>query len=194
MLTTSNLHRIRGDIMPDLVNKRLHSKKLNLSTKMKLITLPINIAIFAALIISLPKISIINENSPLIMLSCFIIVVTGCPIIYLSVNGIGDLIDTKNDDSIVHYSPTSLSILRSFIPQTNIETLYYLMINRLLQYDPNIEITNSDMTFPENNFDIISIKLEAKSESHHTNIIFSARLTKTTLPTTYQTINFKINN
>lgn len=68
------------------------------------------------------------------------------------------------------------------------------MINRLLQYDPNIEITNSDMKFSENNFDIVSINLEAKSESHHTNIIFSARLTKTTLPTTYQTINFKINN
>lgn len=68
------------------------------------------------------------------------------------------------------------------------------MINRLLQYDPNIEITNSYMPFTENNFDIVSIKLEAKSELHHTNIIFLARLTKTTLPTTYQTINFKINN
>ena len=180
--------------MPDLVNKRLHSNKLNLSTKMKLITLPIAVAIVVALIINLPTISTINENPPLIMFSCFIIVATGCTIIYLSVNGIGDLIDTKNDDSIVYYSPTSISRLGSFIPQTNIETLYYLMINRLLQYDPNIEITNSDMTFPENNFDIVSIKLEAKSERHHTNIIFSARLTKTTLPTTYQTINFKINN
>lgn len=194
MLTTSNLLRIRGDIMPDLVNKRLHSNKLNLSTKMKLITLPIAVAIFVALIINLQTNSTINENSPLILLSCFIIVATGSTVIYLSVNGIGDLIDIKNDDSIVYYSPTSISRLGSFIPQTNIETLYYLMINRLLKYDPNIEITNSDMTFPENNFDIVSIKLEAKSESHHTNIIFSARLTKTTLPTTYQTINFKINN
>ena len=171
--------------MPDLVNKRLHSNKLNLSTKMKLITLPIAVAIVVALIINLPTISTINENPPLVI---------GYTIIYLSVNGIGDLIDTKNNDSIVYYSPTSISRLGSFIPQTNIETLYYLMINRLLQYDPNIEITNSDMTFPENNFDIVSIKLEAKSERHHTNIIFSARLTKTTLPTTYQTINFKINN
>lgn len=194
MLTTSNLPRIRGDIMPDLVNKRLHSNKLNLSTKIKLITLPIAVAIFVALIISLPRISTINENSPLIILSCFIIVATGYTVIYLSVNGIGDLIDIKNDDSIVYYSPTSISRLGSFIPQTNAEILYYLMINRLLKYDPNIEITNSDMTFPENSFDIISINLEAKSERHHTNIIFSARLTKTTLPTTYQTINFKINN
>lgn len=180
--------------MPDLVNKRLHSNKLNLSTKMKLITLPIAIAILVALIISLPTNSTINENSPLILLSCFIIVVTGYTVIYLSVNGIGDLIDIKNDDSIVYYSPTSISRIGSFIPQTNVERLYYLMINRLLKYDSNIEITNSDMTFPENNFDIVSINLEAKSERHHTNIIFSARLTKTTLPTTYQTINFKINN
>lgn len=194
MLTTSNLPRIRGDIMPDLVNKRIHSNKLNLSTKMKLITLPIAVAIVVALIINLPIISAINENPPLIMFSCFIIVVIGYTIIYLSVNGIGDLIDIKNNDSIVYYSPTRISRLGSFIPQTNIETLYYLMINRLLQYDPNIEITNSDMKFSENNFDIVSINLEAKSESHHTNIIFSARLTKTTLPTTYQTINFKINN
>lgn len=161
---------------------------------MKLITLPITIAIFAALIISLPTISTINENSPLIILSCFMIVATGSTVIYLSVNGIGDLIDTKNNDSIVHYSPTSISRLGSFIPQTNIETLYYLMINRLLKYDPNIEITGSDMTFPENNFDIVSINIKAKSERHHSNIIFSARLTKTTLSTTYQTINFKINN
>lgn len=180
--------------MPDLVNKRLHSNKLNLSTKIKLITLPIAVAIFVALIINLQTNSTINENPPLIILSCFIIVATGSTVTYLSVNGIGDLIDIKNDDSIVYYSPTSISKLRSFIPQTKIETLYYLMINRLLKYDPNIEITGSDMTFPENNFDIVSIKLEAKSERHHTNIIFSARLTKTTLPTTYQTINFKINN
>lgn len=180
--------------MPDLVNKRLHSNKLNLSTKIKLITLPIAVAIFVALIINLPTNSTINENPPLIMLSCLIIVVTGYIIIYLSVNGIGDLIDTKNDDSIFYYSPTSISRLGSFIPQTNAEILYYLMINRLLKYDPNIEITNSDITFPENSFDIISINLKAKSERHHTNIIFSARLTKTTLPTTYQTINFKINN
>lgn len=180
--------------MPDLVNKRLHSNKINLSTKMKLITLPIAVAIFVALIISLPRISTINENSPLIILSCFIIVATGYTVIYLSVNGIGDLIDIKNNDSIVYYSPTSISRLGSFIPQTNAEILYYLMINRLLKYDPNIEITDSDMTFPENSFDIVSINLEATSESHHTKIIFSARLTKTTLPTTYQTINFKINN
>lgn len=180
--------------MPDLVNKRLHSNKLNLSTKMKLITLPIAVTILVALIISLPTISTINENSPLIILSCFIIVLTGSAVIYLSVNGIGDLIDIKNDDSIVYYSPTSISKLGSFIPQTNAERLYYLMINRLLEYDSKIEITDSDMTFPENNFDIVSINLKAKSERHHSNIIFSARLTKTTLPTTYQTINFKINN